>query len=117
MSKCRSCEQQKKKARSVAPRPKGERNFGRARIMSDGSVIYPKKGWEPPPPLHGYERDPGNAWRFIPLWPECKHRTQVTRFKPCGAIDIVTRCMCPLAGSFKAEVRLSDCEGCSVRQP
>jgi len=116
MSKCLPCQQQRKeKARSAAPRPKGERSFGRARIMSDGSVIYPKKGWEPPPPLEGYDRDPGNAWRFLPLWPACKHRSQIIGVKPCGALRIVARCMCSSCPLFKSEVKLADCSACQLR--
>lgn len=84
--------------------------------MSDGSVVYPKKGFEPPPPIDGYERDPGNEWRFKPLWPACKARTQVIGHKPCGAIHIVTRCMCTACPLFKGVVSLGDCEGCSVRE-
>ena len=69
----------------------------------------------PPPPLEGYERDAGNAWRFIPLWPACKHRTQVIGHKPCGALSIVTRCMCAECPLFKQSITLSSCTNCESR--
>jgi hypothetical protein len=115
MAKCRPCEQQRAATRKNSSRIKAERSFGRARIMADKSVVYPKKGFEPPPPLEGYERDVGNAWRFIPLWPACKHRTQVIGHKPCGALSIVTRCMCAECPLFKQSITLSSCTSCESR--
>ncbi len=114
MTRCLPCEQQREAFGKRRPQV-AEKSFGRARIQADGSVQYPKKGAEPPPPLHGYQRDPGNEWRFVPRWPKCEHRSQVTRFKPCGAIDVVTRCMCSACPLFKAEVRLTDCDSCELR--
>lgn len=84
---CKDCE--KKADNSMAL------GFGRARFQPDGSVIYPKKGNEPPPDLDGFERDPGNAWRFKPLWKSCAHRMQNQYLKSCGALGIISFCTHP----------------------
>lgn len=87
-------------------------SFGRARILADGCVEYARKGAEPPPDLDGYQRDPGNSWKFLPLWPVCKRRIQTQSLKQCGAIAILTVCAngdCPLR---QQEVTFDQCTQC-----
>jgi hypothetical protein len=43
-------------------------------IVNDGTIVYKKRGWEPPLHIDGYERDEENRWVFHPLWPECDTR-------------------------------------------
>jgi len=77
--------------------------------------MYAKTGFEPPPDLEGFERDPKNPWHFLPLWPPCKKRIQTQLVKKCGAISVLSVCAnsaCPLR---QQEVKLADCQGCLLR--
>lgn len=63
---------------------------GRPHKASDGTISYPKRGWEPPPIPDGYQRKSTNlkssdAWIFIPILPPCQHRTVVVETGHCGA--------------------------------
>jgi hypothetical protein len=74
-----------------------QRSFDRPRIFADGTIAYPKRGWEPPPPIDGYHRKSTNtrssdAWVFIPDWPPCKCRSIEYVEKPCGAINVIAHC-------------------------
>lgn len=89
--------------------------FGRARVQADGSLAYPKKGWEPPPPVGGYDRDPGNKWRFIPKWLKCMYRVRLMNVKQCGAVDILMMCQCIKAPTNRQQVHLRHCESCPWR--
>lgn len=89
--------------------------FGRARVQPDGSIMYPKRGWEPPPPIEGYERDPGNKWKFLPLWPLCGFRQRVMVTKPCGAVNVKMVCKCKDCPLFQHDITLSNCEGCTFK--
>ncbi len=94
---------------------KGNKSFGRARILPDGCVEYARKGHEPPPELDGYDRDSGNPWRFIPKWPKCKKRIQTQSMKPCGALSILTVCAngdCPLKQQI---VSFAQCNACQFK--
>jgi len=91
---------------------KHNKSFGRARMLPNGCVEYAKKGHEPPPDLDGYQRDPGNAWKFLPLWPKCKKRIQTQSMKQCGALAILTVCAngdCPLK---QQQVTFAQCSSC-----
>lgn len=91
------------------------KSFGRIRMLPGGVVEYAKKGWEPPPDLDGYDRDTGNAWRFIPKWPPCKKRIQTTSMKSCGAMSVLTVCAndkCPLK---QQQVSFAQCAACQFR--
>lgn len=93
------------------------RSFGRGRFMPDGSLVYVKKGFEPPPDVEGYQRDPGNAWRFLPLYADCQDRQRVPRLKRCGSYDVVMICTngaCPLN---QQRVSVRDCRDCTHRRP
>lgn len=92
------------------------RSFERPRIFADGIVSYPKKGWEPPPPIEGYRRKSENArsadaWTFVPEWPACVHRTIEYVEKPCGAINVVARCK-----MYPDPVFFPFCQSCGRRE-
>lgn len=92
------------------------RSFGKGRFMPDGSIVYPKKGWEPPPDIEGYRRDPGNAWVFLPLWPACADRTRTAYMKKCGAYCVIMTCEsqeCPAKGQ---QVTFNQCRDCPFRR-
>ena len=88
------------------------KSFGTPRTQRDGSITYPKKGWEPPPEIEGYTRDPRNKWRFIRKWLPCKSRQETKLTKPCGAIQIVALCECKGCPMYSLTVRAVDCEAC-----
>lgn len=91
------------------------KSFGRARMLPDGSIEYARKGHEPPPDLDGYRRDPGNPWKFLPLWPVCRKRIQTQSLKPCGAIAVLTVCSnqeCPLK---QQQVTFEQCTACQFK--
>lgn len=86
----------------------------RPRFMKDGVMAYPKRGWEPPPVPAGYRRKSDNlrsadAWIFIPLLPECRHRQRTVSYGPCGAASITYTCQ------GVALVDLSCCHTCEER--
>lgn len=92
------------------------KKWGRPRFNADGSIVYPIKGTEPPPNIQGYKRDPGNAWRFIKLWPECLQRQEEFSEKSCGAIQIVPICVHKEGAFFRKVVTHQICEACPLRQ-
>lgn len=93
-----------------------KKTFGAARIMPDGSVVYVKKGWEPPPDIPGYRRDPNDKWKFLPLWVPCKTRAQVKQMKPCGAITVLTVCTNGECPKHQQPLVLTDCANCPFRK-
>lgn len=108
MKKCKDC---KEKDISMA------KKFGRPRFQADGSIIYPKKGHEPPPDLDGYQRDPGNYWRFTPLWQSCAWRLQNQFLKACGAVGILSICTHPEGPTENnREVQFSQCCSCPLEK-
>jgi hypothetical protein len=117
LRKCIPCTQKSREERRK--QGKGDKNtevtWGGSRILPDGSVLYAKTGFEPPPDLEGFVRDPENAWHFLPLWPKCKKRIQTQLVKQCGAISVLSVCAhsgCPFK---QQEVSLADCQGCLLR--
>jgi hypothetical protein len=112
-SKCVPCEEQAKA--SAAPMAT-QKTFARGRFMPDGSLVYPKKGWEPPPEVEGYQRDPGNAWRFLPLWPPCQTRARMLKMKKCGAYNVVMACTNGQCEHNQNVVTLQICQNCPLRQ-
>jgi hypothetical protein len=72
--------------------------ISRPRIMRDGSLIYPKKGWEPPPVPDGFTRKTTNlrssdAWVFLPKFKTCEHRVFKEGHKQsCGCISLLLHC-------------------------
>lgn len=87
--------------------------FGRARFQPDGSLMYPKKGLEPPPDIDGYKRDPQNHWRFLSVWSACAWRVQNQYLKPCGAIGVLSICTNPEGPKEnRMEVTHTQCSTC-----
>jgi hypothetical protein len=107
---CNNCEKQ-----GSAPMAT-QKTFARGRFMADGSLVYPKKGFEPPPPVEGYERDKGNAWRFIPLWPDCQTRVRMLKMKKCGAYNVIMACTNTQCEHNQNQVTLQICQSCPLRQ-
>jgi len=69
----------------------------RPRIMTDGVIAYPKRGWEPPPIPVGYRRKSedlksSDAWIFLPVLPVCLDRHQEIEYGHCGACKITYFC-------------------------
>jgi hypothetical protein len=85
-------------------------------MHTDGSVEYVRKGHEPPPDMDGYRRDPGNAWKFLPIWPKCKTRIQTPLMKQCGAISVLTVCTNGACEHKQKQVTFAICSGCLLRQ-
>ena len=96
-------------AKQVAPEtclacPECEKGFDpkismqeRPREMSDGSLVYIKRGWEPPSVPDGYRRKSENlhsseAWVMLPILPECSRRWKKTTYSKCGAARITYLC-------------------------
>lgn len=92
------------------PMPK----HGRPRSMSDGSIVFPRKGAEPPPDIDGFVRDPGDAWRFKKLWMSCPYRIQNQFLKSCGSVGILSICNNQTLPTAGQEVKYSTCLGCPV---
>lgn len=103
------------KARRDSISRAGGKSFGRVRMLPNGVVEYAKKGWEPPPELDGYQRDPGNAWRFIPIWPPCRKRIQTTSMKSCGAMSVLTVCANDQCEHKQKQVTYAICAACPLR--
>jgi len=70
----------------------------RPRVHKDGTIVYPKKGWEPPPVPDGYERKTTNlkspdAWTFLPKFANCEHRVPVEgKAQSCGCMAMILHC-------------------------
>jgi hypothetical protein len=58
------------------------KKYNKPHILDNGTLIYPKRGWEPPPLVEGYQRKSNNpknsdAWVLIPIWTTCCFRSRV----------------------------------------
>lgn len=89
-------------------------NFGRARVMANGDIVYAKKGNEPPPDIEGFTRDPKDPWRFNKKWTPCTFRIQTPLIKPCGAYSIKTLCNHPELPH--TDVTFQHCQACPFRK-
>jgi hypothetical protein len=85
----------------------------RPRRLADGTVIYPMRGWEPPPAIPGYRRlsmDPKSpdAWAFAPELEPCEFRDerQVQR-ESCKCWTLVQYCT-----KAQQEVQTGYCTTC-----
>lgn len=54
-------------------------------LQKDGSIVYPHRG-NPPNVPDGFMRDPCDAFRVIPIFDKCDHRTLVNFILPCGKV-------------------------------
>lgn len=87
-------------------------------IEFDGSIVYAQEEgeWEPPRDIRGYERDPENEWRFIPLWPRCSRRQpKGKRTGSCGCIQITMTCVNLDSELNREKVSHKQCQHCLVR--
>lgn len=110
-SNCPPCDAAAKQLKQIT-----DKSFSRARFQPDGSLIYPKKGFEPPPPIEGYVRDPGNKWKFIPIWPDCSTRARMLQLKQCGAYNVIMVCKNAECDKAQLPLAITDCQGCPFRQ-
>lgn len=74
-----------------------EKTHGRPRFFSDGTIAYPKRGYEPPPCPVGYRRKSkdlknSDAWIFLPILPTCPDRHREIEYGRCGAASITYFC-------------------------
>ena len=89
------------------------------RILKDGTVIYPIRGWEPPPPMPGYRRKSnnpqcGDAWIFIPEWNSCKFRAEKKEKRAnCQCIMLVHYCDHPKNQGNAINTQV--CENCKLK--
>lgn len=82
--------------------------------MADGTLVYVKKGWEPPAVPDGFKRKSNDfknpdAWVMIPVLPPCSTRTSSEEQGSCGAIKIIYSCQ------GKRIVDLTTCYKCTER--
>ncbi len=71
--------------------------MARPHRMSDGALVYIKRGWEPPAVPDGYKRKSNDfkspdAWVMIPVLPLCRTRTFTEEKGSCGATKITYYC-------------------------
>ena len=91
--------------------------YRRVYVEADGTIVYPDRTEDDPPRTpNGYERDPNDSHRFLPLWPMCltRHGTGFW-WTLCGCIDIILRCGNPKAAKFVDRVKWEECRDCPVR--
>lgn len=98
-----------------------ERDFGQPKIMEDGSLVYPRTGFEPPVVPEGYYRKSDNirddgAWTFIPLWPPCGDRSTANTVRSCGCVQINAMCGSKDSQHHGQRVVLTECLACPVRR-
>ena len=93
------------------------KSFTKPHVLDDGTLIYPKRGWEPPPLIEGYRRKSDNpknsdAWILIPVWKDCKFRKQMQRNKEnCRCITFYHVCTNKAVGD-NVLVNLNLCSCC-----
>lgn len=100
----------------LAPVFDGEKDFAEPKLNADGSITYPKTGWEPPRVPKGFERSADDAWTMIPLWAPCADRELHARKLQCGCVEIDARCASTMSRREGQLVVLNDCVGCPVRR-
>lgn len=94
--------------------------YNKPHVLDSGILIYPKRGWEPPPPIEGYRRksnDPRNsdAWIFIPEWAECPFRDKrEVRKEGCRCMTYFHVCTNTLVG-LDTPVNMNLCNSCKHR--
>jgi len=86
----------------------------RPRIFADGTLVYPKRGWEPPPVPAGYRRKVSNlrspdAWIFLPVLEACEHREKSITYAACGAAQIKYHC------ALHGQVQPPQCQSCTEK--
>lgn len=102
--------------------PVVQRDFGQPMVGKNGTLVYPRTGFEPPVVPEGYVRKSqdmrsADAWVFYPTWPACADREQVNTVRPCGCIKINSFCnsgTCPQKGQ---KVTVAICRECPYQRP
>jgi len=88
-------------------------------IEVDGAVVYEKgpDDWEPPRDIVGYQRDPNNPWRFVPLWLPCKHqKMKILHGGGCGCIRIRMKCLNSSVKVKGKHLTHEQCQQCPARE-
>jgi len=85
---------------------------------NDGTIVYPEctGQWaEEPREINGYQRDPTDAFRFLPLWRECLLRHGIAvRYAACGCVEVIMRCNNPAATEFGTRLTWEQCRDCTT---
>lgn len=95
-------------------------SYIRPRKLDDGTVIYPKRGWEPPPLIPGYVRKSNNprsadAWIFIPTWNFCEYRKEfIVQRENCRCETLIHRCQHKTQKDLKVDAVV--CETCKINE-
>lgn len=97
------------------------RDFGEPKVMPNGTLVYPKNGWEPPKVPEGYRRKSDDlksedAWTFVPEWPPCIDREMANTVLSCGCIKINAMCASSDSPSHGKQVTVDNCRQCLVRR-
>lgn len=96
--------------------------YNKPHVLDDGTLAYPKRGWEPPPLIEGYRRKSDNprnsdAWILVPIWSTCVYRKQVqVRKAGCRCITMYHACTNENIG-IDTIVNLSLCSTCKFCTP
>lgn len=66
-------------------------------LMPNGEVHYTRKGKDIPPDIRGFQRKNKNpaspdAWKFLPIFPPCIHRTTALYTRGCGSTGVYLVC-------------------------
>jgi hypothetical protein len=91
--------------------------YTKPHVLDDGTLVYPKRGWEPPPLIEGYCRKSNNpknsdAWILIPIWTTCIFRKQIqVRKEGCRCVTIYHVCTNENIGC-ETVVNLNLCSKC-----
>lgn len=93
--------------------------YTRPREMPDGTLVYPHRGFEPPPLIPGYRRKSnnprsGDAWVMIPEWQDCKYRCRIELQKTtCRCLTFAFTCNHPdyVGPHLSAEI----CKSCPLK--
>ena len=98
-----------------------ERDFGQPKLLKDGTLVYKRQGFEPPPPHNGYRRKSedirsDDAWVFVPIFLPCRYRTMVNGSRPCGCIQINHVCVHSECKHYRSDIDPGKCAGCPLRQ-
>lgn len=87
-------------------------------MLDDGSIVYEKVGWEPPPVPRGYKRKSDDlahrdAWILVRKKPLCKHCKLVRiRRANCDCLKLIFTCT--RRGRAK-NIQLDECDTCQNR--
>jgi len=79
----------------------------RLRRSTDGSLFAPHRG-KPPACPDGYEQDPMDPYRFVPILDDCEHRTIISEQSGCCGKIRIMKC----AAKNNKVILKSDCLAC-----